>query len=210
MDPLTQILLTVGLNALVTGVFVYLFQKRLDDRYAKRQFEDQVKFSRVYPKTLEVIEGFHQKLHEYISKFNLYSVHVRAMARGDSSLTEREFAQLEEEPFIIVTELGKYLDVNRIYLPISSDSEVTSVFRKLQDLDFIMSYARIISTQKRGFQGIVDLINTATKTVGMDLREISPHSKGAMDLFITKVDSELERLVLRLDSHYKTLTSKPS
>jgi len=62
MDPILLMVLTVAANALVTGIIVFIFQKRMESSIIRKNFEHQVKFSKFYNKSLEVIETLRQKM----------------------------------------------------------------------------------------------------------------------------------------------------
>jgi ubiquitin-protein ligase len=50
------IAVTALINAVITGTFFYVIQKKIDSAFQKSLYEYQIKFSRNYPKTLEILE----------------------------------------------------------------------------------------------------------------------------------------------------------
>ena len=69
-QQITWLILTVVLNALVTGVIVSYFNKRLETKFAKRLFEDQVKFQRTHQKRAETLEALYPKFRVFSDQLN--------------------------------------------------------------------------------------------------------------------------------------------
>src|SRR5687767_9786646 len=65
MDIQTIILITI-INAIMTGlvggIIIYVLRKKIDAAIQKSLFEHQIKFPKIYPKTLEVLEAYTQKV----------------------------------------------------------------------------------------------------------------------------------------------------
>ena len=62
MEQIFVLVLTVATNALVTGIILFLFQKRIESSIAKKNFEHQIKFSKKYNKSVEVKDTLKQKM----------------------------------------------------------------------------------------------------------------------------------------------------
>ena len=60
-QQITWLILTVILNALFTGVIVSYFNKRLEAKFAKQMFEDQLKFKMIHEKRIETLENLYKK-----------------------------------------------------------------------------------------------------------------------------------------------------
>ena len=80
MNPITLMLLTVVANALVTGIIVYLIQKKIEHAYTKQMeefkasiqyslFEQQTRFTRIHEKRAETLETLYQKFSLFADAF---------------------------------------------------------------------------------------------------------------------------------------------
>jgi len=118
MDPITQILLTVGLNALVTGVFVYLFQKRVE----RNAFKEQTKFTRSHEKRAETLEALYPK-------FRIFSDQLNKLLEN-AFIEKNEFAA---DPEILAAirknfaDSREYLEDNRIFLDTKEAYEIQQI-----------------------------------------------------------------------------------
>src|SRR5687767_4616927 len=69
MDTTQIIILTMIVNiimsSLVGGIVIYVIQKKIDATIQKSLFEHQIRFSRNYTKTLEVLETCRLKFNEF-------------------------------------------------------------------------------------------------------------------------------------------------
>src|SRR3972149_615711 len=72
MNPIILMIVTVLANAIVTGIIVYLIQKRIESSYTKKleefrarlqlsNFEQQTKFAKIHAKRVEALENLYQK-----------------------------------------------------------------------------------------------------------------------------------------------------
>ena len=89
MDTVTTIIVTVLGNAVVTGVIVFLFQKRTENSFARKleefkahlaysNFEQQQRFSAMHPKRVETLEILYKKYYDFFEVFGEWTDSVRA------------------------------------------------------------------------------------------------------------------------------------
>ncbi len=123
MDQILLMVLTVAANALVTGIIVFIFQKRMESSIVRKNFEHQVKFSKFYNKSLEVIETLRQKMILFSvavleSNIELSSILFSWEERQENSCYEGWLNnQRKKDLYDILRDLIKYKDENIIYIP---------------------------------------------------------------------------------------------
>ena len=90
-QQITWLILTVVLSALTTGVVVYVFQKRTEARYAKREFEDQLKFRELYLKRVKVLEELYQKFVAYKNSVLVLILHAKDCIKSKKKYKVKEY-----------------------------------------------------------------------------------------------------------------------
>lgn len=115
MDPITLMLLTVTLNALVTGVIVYLFQKRIERTFAKENFEYQTKFADIYSKRIKASETI---IHKYMAFENSMWLLTDSIRDYINSGVENEinFEEGNKDIMSKLAELREFYKNNRMFL----------------------------------------------------------------------------------------------
>jgi hypothetical protein len=111
MDQVTLLILTVTLNALVTGVIVYFVQKRLERNFANRVFQDQLRIKRNDEKIAETLDALYKKIvelhdltHPILTKIELDGVLYQVDPDTVAAIKTKR------------SELDSYFHSNRIYL----------------------------------------------------------------------------------------------
>jgi len=206
-QQITLLFLTVALNALITGVIVSYFNKRLESRLSKQSYEHQVRFSTTFPKSLEVVATYNQKFHEYWDKFFDYSDNLSVEAEEGDSLSDDAATKLENEISEIMNNLNKYLLANLIYLPTNSDIELTEIHETLQSLEYLRVYFRFpadMPNKKKADEIAISSFQEA----GIGIVKVDPEDKVALSKFTTKIEDKLKILGRRLDKHYKEMVSR--
>jgi hypothetical protein len=138
VDPIGLMLLTVAVNALVTGVLLFIFQKRFESRYAKRQFEDQVKFQRMHEKRVEALENLHKKLSDYTQSLVEAPLFIRIKLRHTSKsnpgfeITERVMSTVEKWKEFI-----EYFESSIKFLPDIIERQIGDMVNEASDLHML-------------------------------------------------------------------------
>jgi len=125
MNPLTLTILTVVANAIVTGIIVYLIQKKIESSFAKQMeefkaslqysnFEQQTKFVKSHEKRTEIIVTLHQK----------FSLFARACETMIHARDIKQQALVMEK----LSDFWRYFLANRLFLPDSFEAEIWKIF----------------------------------------------------------------------------------
>jgi len=122
-QQITWLILTVVLNALVTGTLIFYFQKRMETRFEQRSFEDQTKFKRLYEKRVEALETLYQK-------FIVFTDHLKEVIENS-----RRGEQVDHEMYDIVRtqstekykDLLHYFENNRLFLSDKTNEAVWKI-----------------------------------------------------------------------------------
>ena len=121
MDTIAIIIFTAFANIIITSIvsnlIFYRYQKKIDATIQKSLFEHQIKFSRIYPKTLEVLETYNQKTlycSRLSSKFG--DEIIKAISEKDTFQAE-EIKTKHDELYGALVDFRKYIEDNRLHLP---------------------------------------------------------------------------------------------
>lgn len=134
------IILAVVADLIVTGfiigIVIYYFQKRIDASIQKSFFEYQTKYSRSYPKMLEIVDGFVQKYFELEGLLqqqrDLLFTPSKQSKNYDEQIAVR--GRIEQDTQNAISELQSYLAKNRMYLPDSTANELATTLSDLRTL----------------------------------------------------------------------------
>ncbi len=234
MDTITTIIVTVLANAIVTGIIVYLIQKKIESSFVKKMeefranlqkssAEHQIKFSRNYPKTLEVLEAYHQKLYE-CSRFcsQLHSRLLRAL-REKQTLEDKELLERKHQYFRIFMDFTTYLSNNRLYLPDEILRELEKIKSRAGVLGLIS--ASLIELANDPIEDLVEYINLCSRFIGIStnisiegddvpkelkeellkkLEEAIPE-ENRVQMFTSQIDSEFTNLLQQSEQLYKSV-----
>ncbi len=118
-------ILTVLANAIVTGIIVYLIQKKIENSFAKKMeefksslqysnFEQQTKFARIHEKRTETLETLHQK-------FALFANTCEKMIHAKD---------IEQQANVMgkLIDFWQYFLANRLFIPDSLEAEIGKTF----------------------------------------------------------------------------------
>jgi hypothetical protein len=144
VDPITQILLTVGLNALITGVLVHYLQKSFEQKISIQNFEYQTKFSQIYKKRVETLEVLYQK---YVSLYNdlnamakeavlvmIWSVDEESIKPSPDYNPDDKRATAKFEDF------KAYFEEKRVFLSETINSEIWDIVLTSSHAEAIISF----------------------------------------------------------------------
>ncbi len=214
MDTLTTLILTVLANAIVTGVIVYLIQKKIDNSFAKKMeevrvnlqkslIEHQIKISRTYPKSLEVLEAFNEKFQYFLMLSSWSSRLTEKLFSSKEVVAQEDLMDLDKKEIKAIGDCETYLLHNRIYLPDDSVRELEEIMNRSRTLCFHLSFCRHLSQKP---EELFPLWLEFEVTRGEPLFEkINPADKNAAIVFIQIIRDETNKLSVRLEKHYKSV-----
>jgi hypothetical protein len=161
------IIVTAFINLAVSNFIFYRYQKKIENSFAekletfranlqKSSTEHQVKFSRNYPKTLEVLETYHHKLQEFSQFFHQVHLFIIRAVRG-TPLEDTEIQEKRHYFFRVFQDFTTYLTANRLYLP----DEFIKEFEQMNDRAGIlgMSSMSLFEQANNPIESIIDHIN---------------------------------------------------
>jgi hypothetical protein len=133
MNPITLMLLTVVANALVTGIIVYLIQKRIERSYTRQMeefkaslqysnFEQQTKFAKIHEKRVETLETLYQK-------YSLIRDSFREII-GELNIAENKY-KMEGSKYSphreLLDDFRFYFETNRLFLTPETSGEINEI-----------------------------------------------------------------------------------
>ena len=142
MNPIILTTVTVLANAIVTGIIVYLIQKKIESSYSKKLeefraslqysiFEQQTKFAKVHPKRVKIIENlykkfmdFDQALDEWILESGFGRFKKSRINMVDYNIQKSENVREKLEGF------WNYCEANRLFLPANLINQIWDIYHK--------------------------------------------------------------------------------
>jgi hypothetical protein len=237
MDTIATIIVTAFINIIITGIVTnlifYRYQKRIEESFSEKleQFrhglqklstEHHVKFSRNYPKTVEVLETYNQRLYEYFQICHQLHLVIIKTIRGEL-LESTEIQGKREEFDRVVSDFSTYLPSVRLYLPNELIKELVKIADRADRLG--MASMRLFERAKGPIEDIVREIRLLTILAQIpannfvDSEKFPKHMIGYFSTmneddpnedklykFTFKIDLEFISLLQRLEELYKSVT----
>lgn len=208
MDQITLLILTVAINALVTGTIVFIFQKRIESNIAQKNFEHQIRFSKLYPKSLDVIEIYRQKLlHRRHAAFRYYTELSFMFYRNE--VDEKRFEESRRIALDASEEVERHISENIIYIPdrfVSEVNEINMKVRLLSTPDLIYELDADIEWKKHSF---IETLMEATDAIDQILYNNEPNGTIALTL-LSRMNDKYNEISERLEKIYKSVADLSS
>lgn len=124
INAFPQSLAIAILTSVFTGLLIFYFQKRInksfDEKMAqfktdlqKELVEHQIKFSKTFPRTLEILEEGNKRLRDLSQYFsNVFQEAINI----DHPLSTEEIKEKNDAVIVAVREFSKYFNDNKMYL----------------------------------------------------------------------------------------------
>ena len=212
MDPITTIIVTVLANAIVTGVIVYLIQKRIERSYARQMeefkadlqysnFEQQTKFARSQEKRVEALEGIYEKFldvtsaeHEVIDETKEAIEHS-----PDETRFEGVFSK-HKDVWWKLNQFWQYYAANRLYLPESIAEGVSDIWRNALIIDSMAS--RFMGTPHNNINLPVEWVKGEMEGLELEIAEDGVMTPYAL---LDELSAEMDRQTRSLEKLYKSV-----
>lgn len=222
MNDIALIIVTAFLNILITGVvsnlIFYRYQKKIEDSFSKSLYAYQTKFSRSYPKFLDVLEGFIYKYDRFSFSYRGLVTSIRHItimdrfiensgivrvsdARSEIKESNLKRKQIDEA----LKESQSYFREVRIYLPDDSVMLIDEVLEKSQYL----IYALGDYFYKKKDERFLDYVRNEIEQREMDypskeaIEEIAVPEEDFIIQYMILLDAEATKLWDQLEKHYK-------
>ncbi len=135
MDTTTSLILTVTINALVTGVIIFLFQKRVERREATKAFQEQTKFKRFHEKRAETLEALYPKFRLFSDELNNL-LQVAFIGTNEFEVDPAVLEDIKKNMQIF----GQYLDDNKILLETKEAYDLHNIYWSFHSIHAIISF----------------------------------------------------------------------
>lgn len=234
INSVPEPLATAILTAAFTGVIVFLFQKRIENSFARKledykadlqksAAEHQIKFSRNLPKALDVLEAYHKKLADCAQFCHQLSFFILRALQG-KQLEEAEMQEKRNIFFRLLLDLGEYSANNRLYLP----DEINQELAKIKDRAHILAIASMNLFERVGepIDAIIEHIDLWSKladistSIPIEVQESLPNvsfvefskrieeampKESKVSRFTGQIDEEFTRLSRQVEALYKSI-----
>jgi hypothetical protein len=220
MDQILLMVLTVAANALVTGIIVFIFQKRMESSIIRKNYEHQVKFAKFYNKSLEVIDTLRQKIILYRISVLEANIEISSILfdwgerRNNKWYEGWVTDERKREVHTVLQDLIRYKDDNVIYIPDKYLSEISETIKQVS-LFFNPIFGTEISTIVRDEKYLkpyqVGYLSTLMKVANVKKEEIGEFEGGrtAIDI-VKKLGDKFEKICKRYEEIYKEIADIPS
>lgn len=213
MNTIETIILTVLANAIVTGIIVYLIQKKIESSFAKKMeefranlqysnFEQQTKFVRSHEKRVATLESLHEKYLVFVEctlkEFEEADTFYFGDREKDFPFDEIDF----EDPFRKLEDFRKYLGSNRHYLPDDIVEGIENIHRNSLNIILVVVLALVSDNNKT--QGSKDFIsvNQMIKTNRLNISRISSKTPNIRKV-LKDAKKEVNNQALEVERFYR-------
>jgi hypothetical protein len=215
INTVPEPLATAILTATFTGIIILYLQKRIENSFAekleeyktnlqKSSTEHQIKFSKTYPKTLEVLETGYQKFRDLSQHFQ--KIHSQTL-NTNQPLDLAEIRAKIDESIEAVREYTTYFQNNRLYLP----DELIAELEKINSRVGVLGLASmgLLGYSSRPPDSLIKQTDTLSKMIGRPI-DVSMESEepdeasskrmwfymhsGIIDMEFTMLSQEFEKL----------------
>jgi len=207
MDTITTIIITAFINIAISSFLFYRYQKSIDLSFAKKlkefehklqfsQFQQQTIFSKIYPKTLDVLENYHQKLLNCTSLVSNHIITSIGASLQSKPLDKAKKLELENEVREAKDDLDSYLEQSRLHIPDDILETVEQIHNKV--LTFMSISRTLIGNPKKILPQLVRMFDITEETVDFSKPE-------NINVFVAgKLCSELVDLCKQVEKIYKS------
>ena len=127
MNPVELMLLTVLANAIVTGIIVYLIQKRIERSYTMQMeefkanlqysnFEQQTKYKEIYTKRVKALEDIFQKFAAYKTALQRFAIDTKQHIRSKKKYEPSEYEALRDDVMTKLRDFKDFYEKSRLFL----------------------------------------------------------------------------------------------
>ena len=120
MDQITFLLV----DAILTGILIFGFQKYWEYRYDKKQFQEQLKFKMIHEKEVEALENIHKKILEFVQSLEYAHGYIHDQLFYDLKIDKHEVTKRVNDTVEKLDEFMKYLRSTSIFIPDSIKREM--------------------------------------------------------------------------------------
>ena len=224
MNPIILMIVTVLANAIVTGIIVYLIQKRIESSYTKKleefrarlqlsNFEQQTKFAKIHAKRVEALENLYQKFvivsvgfTEMIDKaIEDYPRLVGLAASMDIngfntlSIEAPDFENLELKLY----EFWAYFGTNRLFLSSGSAQEIENIYLRTGSLIRLIPEMRLFFGYDNLSPDLFYSLNHTIKMLELKIGRIKKQPD--LLLLLGELPEEIRKQTERLEKLYKSV-----
>jgi hypothetical protein len=165
VKALPEALATAVVTVLLAGVVLFLFQKKIEASLARSLFEYQTKFSRSFPKTVEILETYTKKVYKasrFAADFQSLLEPLVSYYYGKYEIYEDGYKMREEELGKILAgfvdtsdDSFRYLRDNRLYLSDTILKTIETIWKRELKLSGALQACMSAPTQPLGFMSTI-------------------------------------------------------
>lgn len=199
MDAITTIVVTVLANAVVTGIIVYLIQKKFEVKFQKSLFEHQTRFSRIYQDRVETLANLYQKFTTYKKDFSHVVEEASKLGYRPERISTTVSALIQENRQKY-DDFASYFENNRLYL---SDSTCAQIYDLIARHD-LMGMAIFMFSDDIP-EGFIKVANNAIRTLKFEIDIESDFEKPDFLSLIWQIEKEVHAQAERLEKLYRSV-----
>jgi hypothetical protein len=212
MDPIALILITAFLNGAVsTGIFLRV-QKNIESSFTekleefktslrKEEIAYQIKFSRSYPKALEVLETFTKKFQHQVAVFCLMCEDHPPTKDKDPD-NELLFKR-QDEHSIPLADCKLYYDNNRLFLNDTASNEIDDILEQTKKLNLALTMLDFVFHMPGGKRIILEkFASLRDEEIATDVNDYD-----FLDNFALALRDEMRKLLRQVEKLYRSVAA---
>ncbi len=209
INSIPESLATAILTATFTGLLLLYFKNRIESSFARKLeefrvglqksvIEHQIKYSRTYPKTLEILEALHEKILHYRGLVFLLAEDTTSGGKPSDRIKN-----IEDEVSSVLADSWFCLESNRIRLPDLLVIKIEDIIQKADTLSQLLMASRYFS--KTPNPHLAKLLNKTAKRDGLNISEIDPKERFHVFTYTEQIKKEILELSLQFENLYKSV-----
>ncbi len=199
IKALPDAIATAIVTVLLAGGILFIFQKKIENSFAKSLFEHQTKFSKTYKDRMETLENLYQK-------FTIYKVDFSHMVEEASKLGyfpekfSTTVSTMIMENRRKYEEFRTYFASNRLYLSDNTCTEIHHLLARhdLMDMAIYMFFDDIP-------EGFIKVGNNAIKALNFEVDSKSDFERPDFLSLILQTEKEVQSQAETLERLYKSV-----
>lgn len=206
MDTIETIILTSIVNIIITGLVgglvIYRIQKKIDATIQKSLVEHQIKFSKIYPRTLEILETYYRKLSDCSRLSYRLGYRIMESLSGENTLEDEKTIKDRDELLAAARDFRAYFQTNHIYLPSALIDELEEINERAGNL-VVVSMASV-EASKASTEVLTQHLSMSSGWLGVSLEEELSEEVRLIRL-ILKLEDEFTKVMKRFEKLYKSV-----
>lgn len=201
IKALPDAIATAITTVILSGVLLFLFQKRIEDFFARSFLVYQTKFIRNHEKLVETFERLYNLFAQYKMLYReIFEGSFYLIRSGAFKVDVAKYEKLK----LMLDDLGKYFLINRLFLPEYLSDEIESIWLRHHSLESLLELF-LMDNPSKNAMSIANLrLQVLSLGTPVEDFEAKPYDERFMDL-IVEMGNEIEKDYKKLEEFYRSV-----